>query len=209
MSSATVLPNPVLPPERKCVLADVFEPGFVELMQMVPGNPFVRALILKLTGKMPGPECSTFEQLKDWIEWNCTKGTRPLSGRSRGRGVDDRGISVGVDFSETECGRADYSVRRHGREEFHVTADSLLEIIQEAIETGGGMEEVIDTVAGKIDDDAWTQCDPNLGDYGDYNYDEHDSTGTSDSETSYSRSEIRNAVLAFMRARYPELAAEL
>ena len=64
-------------------------------------------------------------------------------------------------------------------------------------------------IAQKIDDDAWNQCDPNLDDYGDYDYDEHDMNDSGDSETSYSKTEIRNRVLAFVRERHPELAAEL
>ena len=207
MSNTIVLPNPVLPPERKCVLAEGFETGFVDLMQLVPRNPFVRALILKLTGKMPPAECETFEQLKDWIEGNCEKRVRPLSARRASHG--DAGISINVDFSETEYGRADYSVRRYGREEFHVNGDDLMEIIQDAIEDGGGLTEVVDAIADKIDDDAWNQCEPSMDDYGDYNYDEHDNNDSGDGETSYSRGEIRNAVLAFVQQRHPELAAEL
>lgn len=207
MSNATLLPNPVLLPERKCALADMFEAGFIELMQLVPRNPFVRALILKLTGKMPPAERITFEQLKDWIEWNCDKRVRPLPTRRKRH--DDVAISVSVDFSETEYGRADYSVSRYGREEFHVNGDDLMEIIQDAIEDGGGMTEVVDAIAGKIDDDAWNQCEPSMDDYGDYNYNDHDSTDSADGETSYNRNEIRAAVLAFLQERHPELAAEL
>jgi hypothetical protein len=206
MNETNTLPNPVLP-ERRCNLAEVFEAGFIELMQLVPCNPLIRALILKLTGKLPPAECNTFEQLKDWIEWNCERRAKPPS--MRGRSHADAGISVGVDFSETEYGRANYSVRRYGREEFHINGDDLMEIIQDAIDEGGGMTEVIDSIAGKIDDDAWNQCEPNMDDYGDYNYDEHDSTDSSDGETSYRRNDIRAAVLAFVQVRHPELAAEL
>jgi hypothetical protein len=207
MSNATALPNPVLPPERKCVLTEMFDPGFLELLRLVPGNPLVRALILKLTGKLPPVECLTFEQLQDWIEWHCEKRVRANT-RRRSR-PDDAGISVNVDFSETEYGRANYSVRRYGRESFHLNGDDLMEIIQDAIDDGGGLTEVVDAIADKIDDDAWNQCEPSLDEYGDYNYDEQDSTDSADGETSYSKNEIRTAVLAFVQERHPELAAEL
>ena len=91
-------------------------PSFIELLRLVPANPFVRALILKLTGKMPGPECETFEQVKEWVETNCEKRVRPSSSRST-RVVDD-GIAISVEFSETEYGRANYSVPRSGSDEF-------------------------------------------------------------------------------------------
>jgi hypothetical protein len=207
MNESSTLPNPVLPPERKCVLRDVFDPGFIELLRLVPGNPLVRALVLKLTGQLPPADPMTFEQLQDWIEWNCERRVRPLSTRRNRH--DDAGISVNVDFSETEYGRANYSVRRYARESFHVNWDDLMEIIQDAIEDGGGMTEVVDAIADKIDDAAWNQCEPSLDEYGDYNYDEHDSTDSGDEETSYSKSDIRGAVLAFVQERHPELAAEL
>ena len=31
-------------------------------------NPYVRALMLKFTGKLPPAECETFEQFKEWVE---------------------------------------------------------------------------------------------------------------------------------------------
>jgi hypothetical protein len=208
MSEVTTLPNPVLPVERKCRLGEMFEPGFIELIQLVPRNPHVRALILKLTGKMPGPECATFEQLRDWVETNCEKKARPSSNR-RGRNNHDDGIAIDVEFTETEYGRANYSVSRSGSEAFRMDADDLLQIVQETVADGGGINEVVEAVAGKIDDDAWNQCSPNMDNYGDYDYSDQEADDFGDSETDYSKTEIRNAVLAFVRERHPELAAEL
>ena len=208
MSEVTTLPNPVIPTERKCRFEEVFDANFIELIRLVPLNPFVRALILKHTGKMPGPECRTFEQIKDWVELNCDKRARPISSRANRRTAEG-GISISVEFSENETGRADYSVHRWGTEEFHVGADDLVEMIREAIESGGGIDEVVDLVAGKIDDDGWNQCDPDMDNYGDYDYSDHDSTDSSDGNAEYSNEDIRTAVLAFVRERHPELAAEL
>jgi hypothetical protein len=205
MSEVMTAPIPIV---RKCRLEDVFDANFIELIRLVPRNPFVRALILKLTGKMPGPERETFEQIRDWVETNCDKRARSVPVH-RGRNNRDDGIAITVEFSETEYGRADYSVPRSGSEEFLIGAEDLMEMVQEAIEAGGGIDEVVDVVAGKIDDDAWSQCDPSMDNYGDYDYDEHEATDSGNSETSYSRNDIRNAVLAFARERHPELAAEL
>lgn len=194
--------------ERKCKLEEVFEVNFLELLQLVPRNPLVRALVLKLTGKLPPLECETFEQLKDWIETHCEKRPKPIVHSPHRHNRED-GIAINVDFSETEYGRAHYSVRRSGSDEFRIGADVLMEIIQEAIEDGRGIDSIVDEIAGKIDDDAWSECDPSLDDYGDYDYDEHDVNDSGDSATEYSRNDIRNAVLGFVRERHPELAAEL
>lgn len=194
--------------ERKCQLEAMFDASFTELIRLVPRNPYVRALILKLVGQMPGSELETFDQLKDWLEHNCTHRVRPMPNQHRQRSADG-GISINVEFSETENGRADYSVSRSGNDEFRIGAEDLIEIVQEVIEAGGSMDEVVDTIAGKIDDDAWNECDPEMDSYGDYNYSDHESSDSSDSETNYSRNDIRSAVRTFLQEQRPELMAEL
>lgn len=204
-----VMPAPAVPVvRRKCVFEAVFDVNFRELVQLVPRNPQVRALILKLTGKLPPPECETFAQLKEWVELNCEKRLKP-SPAPTSRHHPEGGIAINVDFSETECGRASYSVRRYGTESFRVGAVELLEIVRTAIDEGDGLDEVVEAIATKIDDDAWNQCDPSMDDSGDYDYSDHESAETDDSETSFSRGDIRNTVLAFLRDRHPELVAEL
>ena len=209
MSEVMTAPEPVVPvTQRKCVFEEVFDANFIELIEMAPRNPHVRALILKLTGKLPPPVCATFAQLKDWVEVNCEKRARP-SASGQARHSREGGIVINVDFSETECGRASYSVRRYGTESFRVGAVELLEMVRTAIDEGDGLDEVVDAIASKIDDDAWHQCDPSMDDSGDYDYSDHESSETDDSETSFNRGDLRNTVLAFMRDRHPELAAQL
>jgi len=208
MSEVMTLPNPVLPAGRKCQIEDVFDPGFIELLRLAPRNPHVRALILKLTGKMPGQECGTFEQIKEWVDTTCQKKARPLPNRSSRGGAQD-GISIDVEFSETEYGRANYSVPRSGSEEFHLSAEEVLEMVQDAMEDDEGMDKIVERIAEKIDDDAWNQCDPSLDNYGDYDYDSYEADDTGNSEATFSRDQIRSRVLDFVRARHPELAAEL
>ena len=194
--------------QRQCRIEEAFDPGFIELLKLVPRNPHVRALILKFTGKMPGPECETFEQIKDWVEFNCRQCLRKPAGRpARDREAD--GIAINVDFSETEYGRADYSLPRSGSDEFRIGAGDLLAIIQETIADGDGLNELVDAIASQIDGDARNQCDPNMEDSGDYDYSDHEATDSDNGEIDYSREEIRNAVLRFVRERHPELAAEL
>jgi len=203
MSDTLTLPPPT---ERKCSIGEVFDAGFIELLKLVPANPYVRALVLKFTGKLPPASCETFEQLQDWVEFNCVKRIRKTTASQQPR---DDGISIEVDFSEQEYGRAHYSVECSGSDTFQIGAEELVTIIQEVIAGGGAIGAVVDAVAARIDDDAWNQCDPNLDNYGDYEYSEHDSNGTDNSEVKFSHEHIRNAVLRFVQERHPELAAEL
>lgn len=202
MSNIIELPPPTESILRKCTIEQVFDSNFIELIRLSPKNPFVRGLVLKLTGKMPPLECETFELVKEWVETTCER--RRHTFRSGGAG-----ISIRVEFAETESGHANYSVRRYGTEQFEIGADDLFQIIQTAIEAGGGIDEAIDIITGKIDNDAWNQCDPELDDNGEYDYTDHESRDHGDSEVEFSRNQIRDSVLAFLRARHPELAAEL
>jgi hypothetical protein len=206
MSETLTLPAPPAPPERKCVIEDVFEASFIELLKLVPTNPFVRAWVLKFCGKLPPEDCATFELLKDWVEFNCVKRVRP---KPQCRSQSDDGIGILVHFSETEYGRANYSVDRSGEDTFQIGQEELLSLVQEAIDAGGGLTEVVDQIVTRIDDDAWNECDPDMDSYGDYEYDEHDSNDSGNGEINYSREQIQSRVLAFLQNHYPELAQQL
>jgi len=195
MSDTLTLPPPVAQ-ERKCSIEEVFDASFIELLKVVPANQYVRALILKFSGKLPPAECETFDALKDWVEFNCVKRIKKTVASHQ---PQDDGISIEVAFSEQEYGRAHYSVERSGTDSYPVSADVLVEIIQDAIADGGAISAVVDVISGRIDDNAWDECDPNLDDYGDYEYDEHDSDGADNSEVKFSRERIRNAVLQFVQ----------
>jgi len=191
-----------VPQESTCTIEQVFDANFIDLIRLVPKNPSVRALILKLTGKMPATGCQTFEEIKDWIEKTCEK--RTLSRQTVGGG-----ISIRVEFAETEYGRAQYSVRRHGASNFELGANELMDVVQRAVNDGEGIDYIVETLAQKIDEDAWGQCEPDMDDYGDYEYSDNESRDVRDGDVEFSWSEIKERVLAFLRTHRPELAAEL
>jgi hypothetical protein len=192
--------------QRRCKIEEVFGGAFIDLIALAPMNPVVRGLILAQTNKMPGPECETFEQIKEWVETTCERNKRPLN---VSRTPSRAGIVIKVDFSETEYGRANYSVPRSGSDEFELDEDELLALVQEAIDDGDGLDVVIDSIATLIDEDAWNRCSPNLEDYGDYEYDEHDSNDSGNSKTEFSRTQIRERLHSFIRNRHPQLLEEL
>jgi hypothetical protein len=187
-------------------LADVFTPNFIELLKLVPTNPYVRGLILKFTGKLPPEDCVTFEALAAWVTQHCSRRIRKPVPGSR---PAETGISIRVKFSEVEYGRANYSVDRSGESTFDLAADDLHEIIDDAIATGGGMTEVLDTILLRVEEDAWNQCDPSLEDYGEYDYNDHDCTDSDNGSVRCSREAVRNLVLAFVRQRLPDRAEQL
>ena len=205
MSAVIAPPDLPVGPERKCKIEEVLSGSFIELIGLAPKNPYVRAIILAETGKMPAPEHETLEQIKDWIETTCEKKPALLNRRRSG----GTAISITVDFSETEYGRANYSVNRSGSEEFHIDRDELLEIVEQAIDNGEDINDVVQTISDKIHEDAWNVCDPNLEDYGDYSYDEHESSDSGNCSEDFSADQIRDRLTAFLRENHPDLVDQL
>ena len=195
-------------PAVRCKIDDVFGGPFIELIGLAPKNPVVRGLILAQTRKLPGPECETFEQIKSWVETNCD----PRAGgghQAKSAGLSRDGIVIKVEFSETEHGRAHYSVPRSGSDEFALDEDELLGMVREAIANRDGVDGVVDKIAEEIDSNAWNQCSPSLDDCGDYEYDDHDSNDSTDSAVEFSNTQVRDRLLTFLRERHPELLEEL
>lgn len=198
--------NETLTVERGCTLEEVFSPNFIELLKLVPGNPYVRGLILKFTGKLPPEACVTFEELSGWVTQHCPPRIRkPIPG-SRSA---EAGITIRVKFNEVEYGRANYTVDRSGEGNFDLSGEELREILHETVAAGGGMTEVLDAIVTRVEEDAWNQCDPSLDDYGEYDYSDHDCTDADSGSVRCTRELVRNSVLAFVRQRLPELAGEL
>jgi hypothetical protein len=186
----------------------VFASPFIELIGLAPRNPVVRGLILSQTGRLPEPERVTFEQIKEWVETTCN----PRAGGGhhlKAVGLADVGFAIKVEFSETEYGRARYSVPRSGSDEFALDADELLSLIHAAIDDETGVEAVVDKIAELIDTEAWERCEPNLDDYGEYDYDEHDSNDAGNGVVEFSRTQVRDRLLGFLRERHPGLLEEL
>src|SRR5580704_10035233 len=202
--SAVMTEPEVLPVKTKCKIEEVFSGPFIDLVRLAPKNQVVRGLILAQTRRMPGPDCETFEQIKEWVETNCEKRVLP-SQRSPSRD----GIVIEVEFSETENGRANYSVSRFGTEEFALDEDELVAMVQDAIDDGKGLDGLIDHISDLINNDAWDRCNPSMDGYGDYDYNEHDCDDTSNSEVEFSVAQIRDRLHLFLRQRHPELLEEL
>jgi hypothetical protein len=190
---------------NRCKIEEVFTSPFIELIGLAPKNPVVRGLILSQTGRLPEPERETFEQIREWVETTCDKKLRPPNANHSQTGD---GFAVSVEFSETEYGRANYSVPRSGSEEFALAADELLEMVEEAINDGEGIGTVVDKIAEQIDAEAWDRCDPNLDDCGDYDYSDHDSSNSENSTVEFSKTQVRDRLLHFLRERHPQLLEE-
>lgn len=190
-------------PARRCQLEEVFARPFIELIGLAPCNPVVRGLILSQTGRLPEPERATFEQLKEWVETTCAP--RAVGPQAKA----ETAIAIKVEFSDTEYGRASYSVPRAGTGEFELEAEEVLKLVQAAIDEEEGVNHVVDQLAELINSEAWDRCEPNLDDSGDYEYENHDPGDTENSRLEFSRTQVREKLLGYLRERHPGLLEEL
>lgn len=192
----------------RCKIEEVFAGPFIELIGLAPKNPVVRGLILSQTGKLPGPERQTFEAIKEWVELTCD----PRAGGghpAKVSGLADTAFAIKVEFSDTEYGRANYSVGRSAEDEFVLAEDEVLDLVQAAIDCGNRLDKVVEQLAELIDSEAWERCDPSLDDTGDYEYENHDLSDTDNSTVEFSKPQVRERLILFLRTRHPELLEEL
>ena len=208
-SEITQAVEPLAAPPARCKIEDVFGGPFIELLTLAPKNPVVRGLILAQTRQLPGPDCDTFAQLKEWAETTCRPRPRAGGGDLAKVPTPARGIKITVEFSETEYGRANYSVDRSGNDEFELDEDELLEFVRDAIEDGEGLDDVIEKIVNLIEEDAWSRCSPDLDAYGEYNYDEHESNDSANGNVECTKSQIRERLRTFLRESHPQLLEEL
>ena len=187
--------------QRQCRIEEVFTTSFIELLAMAPRNAIVRSLVLSLTRKMPPMDCSTYEGIKDWVEFNCEK--RP-NGSSR-----DTGITISVQFEDREYGRATYSVSRCGTESFHMDSSELLALAQEAVAGGDKLDRLVDSIASAVRERAWDECDPSMEDYGDYDYSEHDQDEAESREVEFSKPDLKQRIVSFLQEYQPQLLEQL
>jgi hypothetical protein len=190
---------------RRCGIDEVFPGPFIELIGLAPRNPVVRGLILAQTGKMPGSDHETFEQIKEWVETTCDKRVPLPQMRSQW----GQGVVVDVQFSDTEYGRAKYSVPRSGSDEFRLDADELLDLAQAAADSGAGLDGLIEKAAALIDEEGWERCEPGLEATGDFEYEEHDETDSENATIEFSRSQLRDRLLVFLRNGHADLLEAL
>ena len=72
----------------------------------------------------------------------------------------------------------------------------------QALMAKGKTVELVDKIAEEINDNAWNRCDPSLDDCGDYDYSDHDSNDSGNSAIEFSRTQVHDRLLVFLRERH-------
>ncbi len=192
-------------PFRKCSLASWIPNTLVLSLQLQPNNPTYRALLLRRFGVMPPTDVTTFEALKDWIEFNCDpppQGEMPIPTPTPPPPAPVNRYVVRLAFSDSEYGRCHYSAHRTGQGDYGFSEDDIRQIVSEASD----FEEVIAAVEHKISDSAWT-CSPQMHEGERFDYDQYEEQGTQEHQFQHRDSQAlrRNRLMAYLfRILLPE-----
>lgn len=206
------------PAQRRCLLPGVMHPVLLALLADAPGNPSVRAHIQAMFGTPIPADCVTFEQVRDWLEFNFDPPKltselarnyqrQPQAATSYTDVLNQRpapAFEVAVSIEEVETGRARYSVTR--RNVVHVPIHE--QTIQRLIRDGHGMEEISLEVI-RIAKDEVPDHDDGEG-YGDYDYDDHSTDNTEHISSDVHHPNTRDLIVNFIRRFYgPQEAQEI
>lgn len=193
-------------PFRKCSLAICIPTALVLSLQLQPNNPTYRALLLRRFGVMPPTDVTTFEALKDWIEFNCDpppQGEMPIPTPTPPPPPPPvNRYVVRLAFSDSEYGRCRYSVHRTGQGDYGFSEDDIRQIVSEASD----FEEVIAAVEHKISDRAWT-CSPQMHEGERFDYEQYEEEGTQEHQFQHRDSQAlrRNRLMSYLfRILLPE-----
>lgn len=174
-------------------------PTINSLIKSAPKNETFRAKIMAHIGEMPPKDCETYQQIKDWIEFNFPKAPKPKA--------NDPLATLRVRFAHTESGHCAYS-----RSETHVAQVKI---------TPQMIDEILDNLDNECDfDDVAAEMSSKIQEVARENSQstgEEDSVITSnevpddssDEDVDYDFGSVKSALRAYIRANYPERADEL
>ena len=102
-----------------------FTPNFLQLIQLSPENPIVRAQIMRQLLKEPPKDAKTYEQVKEWVETTFEDSFfTPAQVISRGSGSREQ-FTIPVTISRDEFGICNYTCRQHMTENIALDAETV------------------------------------------------------------------------------------
>jgi len=197
MSETTITaPDEPKQKKKKLKIEQVLQSSLIAGIKMAPKLPILRAAVMARLGQPIPDDKLTTDEI---FEWAISVAKPSSMIKSQGVAFEQK-----VCVSETEFGRCNYSVGRYGEQFYELETDfidGLLELLSAGEINWNGM---INECCTKLKDLA---CDdsPEL-DYGDYDYDDHESTDSDNFEVDISRASLKTNLIAFIRTQRPDFA---
>lgn len=123
-------------PKRRCVFASSTPPALQSMIKATPKNSTVRAMIMNHFGEMPPSDVTTFDGIKDWIEFNFPKGggaTLDSVSMSFRKSYDLRGLINRVRYFD-------------GNGAVTLSSVEIQEIVNKVVSSGGRVNDVFDHI---------------------------------------------------------------
>ena len=201
MDKETASPLAPVAPVKTCLIEDVLSPSVIAMAKQAPTNEVVRSHVLASIKKPLPDTVKTFDEIKDWIEFNIVKPNRPsLFGDPPGR------VTATVRRTHTEVGNCRYYDRRSSGECEYTLNDSDIEAAAaEAEDLESFFQEVLSLIRATAAEDP-----PETDSTGNIDYSDHESTeDTEVAYTVYHEERFREVVINYLRSHHPDLYNEL
>jgi hypothetical protein len=179
-------------PIRKCRIESLLDANLIASLKLIPNHPTYRGLVMAKVGKMPPADALTYDQLKDWIEFNFDKKVTaaqqqmppPPAARALRHEV---AFTIQLNFTDTEYGTCNYRVPRSGSGVYEIEASD----VNTWVEDGMGVDAIMAEIEQLVDGGAWdVQVD--MDEDGEYEYHNHESGDDSPTDGQWEYGESSN-----------------
>jgi hypothetical protein len=180
-----------------CAVTDVLSPSLITMAQQHPTNIAIRTHILAAIKQSIPDEAQTWEQIREWIEYNIKKPDRPIVQIPESTPEPRMAVRVMAQCSDTERGTCRYSVCRNGEGHVGILEADLLSLIVTVERANLGMTELVSRVHDYLTEVA--NYDISLEfDWDTHETDRHESDHNEDNDTRIDSGDIRAAIVAFL-----------
>jgi len=185
---------------KRSSIASFFTENFLNLIQLTPANPIVRAQIMRQLLKEPPKEAKTYEEVKEWVETNFEDVFTPPNVLSKGNNSIHAILTIPVRISRDEFGSANYSVRQRMTSNVSLSVSQMTEWLDEGLT----LDDIIRRIKEITED-----VDFEVGHEEDYKYDDHE-VSDHDNYTHEITEEgrARESILSFVMENIGEESAE-
>lgn len=177
-------------PVRRSHIVNMVGPEVNVMLQVAPNNATFRARVMAVLGEMPPADATTYQQIKDWVEFNFPKEAPKKKEKEK--------VQVEVNGFDVERGNCKYKRRVNYRGDVTITEDDIRELISVADD----IDELVDRISELIEEKAGE--DREIYDTGEeetYDHEPYDGNGI---DWDYRTNRIRELAIKIARQELDE-----
>ncbi len=210
------------PPQRKMTLESHINATLVQLMKVAPQNEIVRGHLMAIFGRLPPEELTTFEQLKDWVEFGFypprfdsnrariyglsghTMNMPEEDGRRPAGAIQTALFSLACTTRDVEVGDCEYRVNRRAQFQFAFTR----QMVRDIVGNHDNLHDMLEECENMITEHG--QNSVTLEDNGEHEYLNHESRDWEDSSVEIDMAELKRQLTRYIEQNYgPEEISQI